>query len=344
MSNPVVVEVTRGPLIESRHRGTIAVVDARGNRHAAIGDVAQAVFPRSAVKLIQALPLVESGAADAFGYGAEELALACASHSGEPRHVAIVARMLEKCGRTPADLECGIQAPFNRAADNALVRAGEAPGPLHNNCSGKHAGFICLACHLGIDPKGYVAPDHPVQRAVTAVLAATIGAPLDADICALDGCSIPAYAMPLDRLALAFARLIAGKGQPPQRAAAARRLFEACMGDPSLVSGTGRFCSKLMVDFPGRIFLKTGAEGVYCGAIPTAGLGIAVKCDDGATRAAETMIAAVLAAFLPRTAAERDIFGGHLWRPIESRIGVKVGEIRPVAGLVEAIRAGHAIA
>lgn len=344
MSNPVVVEVTRGPLVESRHRGAIAVVDAHGNRRAAIGDVEAAVFPRSSVKLIQALPLVESGAADAFGYGMEELALACASHGGERRHVAIVRRMLEKCGRSPADLECGVQVPSNRAAADALIRVDQAPSPLYNNCSGKHAGFICLARHLGVDPKGYVASDHPVQRAVTAALAATTGTPLGTDVCAVDGCSIPAYAVPLDRLALAFAGLVSGEGQPPQRAAAARRLFDACMGDPSLVAGTGRFCTELMADFSGRVFVKSGAEGVYCGAIPEIGLGIAVKCDDGATRAAETMMAAVLAALLPMTAAERALFGERLVRPVESRVGVKVGEIRPVAGLVDAIRAGYDIA
>jgi L-asparaginase II len=343
MTNPVLVEVARGPLVESRHRGAIAVVDSHSNRRAAIGDVGRAVFPRSATKLIQALPLVESGAADAFGYGVEELALACASHVGERRHVAIVARMLEKCGRSPADLECGVHPPLNRAAANALVRAGESPGPLHNNCSGKHAAFIGLACHLGVDPKGYVSPDHPVQRAVTAALAATTGTPIGADVCAVDGCSIPAYAVPLDRLALAFARLVSREGQPPRRAAAASRLFDACMSDPSLVAGSGRFCTEVMADFSGRVFVKTGAEGVYCGVIPEAALGIAVKCDDGATRAAETMIAAVLAAFLPMSDAERDLFADRLARPIDSRLGAKVGEIRPVAGLVEAIRDGGEI-
>jgi L-asparaginase II len=340
MPNPVLVEVTRGPLVESRHRGAIAVVDAHGNRLAVVGDAAGTVFPRSAVKLIQALPLVESGAAEAFGFGAEELALACASHSGERRHVAIVMRMLEKCGRTLADLECGVQVPSNRAAADALVRVGAAPSPLHNNCSGKHAGFICLACHLGADPKGYVAPDHPVQRAVTATLAATTGAALGADVFAVDGCSIPAYAIPLDRLALAFARLVTGEGEPPERAAAARRLFDACMGNPSLVGGAGRFCTEVMANFSGRVFVKTGAEGVYCGAIPEIGIGIAVKCDDGATRAAETMVAAVLAAFLPMTEPERGLFSARLARPVESRLGEKVGEIRPVAGLVEAIQDG----
>jgi len=343
MTNPVLVEVNRGPLVESRHRGAIAVVDACGRTRAAVGDIESPVFPRSAIKLIQALPLVESGAADAFGYGTEELALACASHSGERRHVAIAERMLERCGYTPADLECGAHPPRNRGAAIALHRAGEPPGPLHNTCSGKHAGFICLARHLGVDPKGYVSPDHPVQREVSAVLAATTGATLGADVCAVDGCSIPTYAVPLDRLALAFARLVSGEGVSSDRADAASRLFDACMSDPSLVAGTGRFCTEIMADFSGRVFVKTGAEGVYCGALPELGLGIAVKCDDGATRAAETMMTAALAALLPMIDAERLLLGKWLARPIESRLGIKVGVIRPVAGLVDAIGEGRGL-
>jgi L-asparaginase II len=343
MTNPVLVEVTRGAIAESCHRGAIAVLDASGRRHAAIGDIERPVFPRSSVKLIQVLPLIESGAADAFGYGPEELALACASHSGERRHVALVAKMLEKCGRSSNDLECGVQVPSDRAAADALIRSGGAASTLHNTCSGEHAGFVCLACHLGIDPKGYVAPDHPVQREVAAALAAATGSTLGADTCAVDGCSIPTYAIPLDRLALAFARLVSGEGQPPQRTTAARRLFDACMTHPALVAGTGRFCSQAMSDFSGRVFIKTGAEGVYCGAVPELGLGIALKCDDGASRGAETMMASVLAALLPMSGAEADLFQRRLVRPVESRLGDKVGDIRPVAGLVEAIRDGRGL-
>ncbi len=341
MTNPVLVEATRGPLVESRHRGAIAIVDAGGEHRAAIGDVDRPVFPRSSVKLIQALPLVESGAADAFGYGQEELALACASHSGERSHTELARRMLETCGCADSDLECGVQVPTHRETANAIVRSGGAPSALHNTCSGKHAGFVALARHLDVDPSGYVKPDHPVQKEVAAVLAATTGATLSADMRAVDGCSIPSYAIPLERLALAFARLVTGEGQSAERAAAAQRLFDACMRNPSLVAGTGRFCTQVMSDFSGRVFVKTGAEGVYCGAIPELGLGIAIKCEDGATRGAEAMMAGVIAALLPMTDRERELFEGRVVRPVESRAGDKVGEIRPVAGLVEAIREGR---
>lgn len=341
MSNPVLVEVTRGALVESRHRGAIAIVDAAGGRRAAIGDVDRPIFPRSAVKLIQSLALVESGAADAFGYGVAELALACASHSSEPRHVALVSAMLEKCGRSPADLECGAQVPFDNDAARALIRSGEAPGPLHNTCSGEHAGFICLACHLGVDPQGYVAPDHAVQREVTAVLETMTGTPLTADVRGIDGCSIPTYAIPLARLAGAFARLVTGEGLSPQRAEAARQLFDACMAEPTLVAGTGRFCTDAMLAFAGRLFVKTGAEGVYCAAIPELGLGIAIKCDDGATRAAEVMMAAAVDALLPMSEGERELFSDRLRPQVKNRVDKKVGEIRPAAGLIESIRQGR---
>lgn len=342
MTNPVLVEVTRGPLVESRHRGAIAVVDAKGRSRYAVGDVGRPVFPRSAVKLIQALPLVESGAADAYAFGTAELALACASHNGETRHTALAAAMLARAGRSVADLECGTHMPSYDPAAADLIRAGEAPNALHNNCSGKHSGFVCLACHMGLDPKGYVGEAHPVMRAVTAALRDTTGAALDADVCAIDGCSIPTYGIPLERMALAFARLSTGEGLTPGRARAARRLMDACMAEPFYVAGTGRFCTEIMTAFAGKVFVKVGAEGVYCGAFPELGLAVALKCEDGSTRGAEAMMAAVIAALVP-DAQSNDALLRRLIAPVPTRLGVKVGEIRPVAGLVESIREGRTI-
>ncbi len=314
------------------------MVDATGKTRAAIGDIGQRVFPRSAVKALQALPLVESGAADRYGFGNAELALACSSHNGEPRHVATAAAMLAKAGRGEADLECGVQIPSSHAAAETLVRAGLAPGQLHNNCSGKHAGFICLACHRGFDPKGYVLPDHPAQQEITAALADMTGVSLGPEVRGVDGCSIPTHAIPLDRLAFAFARFITGTGLSPKRADAARRLREACMAEPYMVAGTERFCTDVMAALPGRVFVKTGAEGVFCGAFPELGLGVALKCDDGATRASETMMAAVIDAFVSMSPAERGRLAPRLSPPILSRRGVEVGTVRPVAGLVESLR------
>jgi len=338
MSDPVLVEVTRGSIVESRHRGAIAVVDAGGRVRAAVGDVGQAVFPRSAVKALQALPLVESGAADRYGFGNAELALACASHSGEPRHVATATRMLTAAGRSAADLACGVSWPANREAANALARAGEMPSALHDNCSGKHSGFICLACHMGVDPSGYVKPDHPVQRTVTAALAEMTDTDLGDHNRGVDGCSIPTYAVPLDKLALAFARFVTGEGLSADRARAAARLRAACTAEPAMVAGAGRFATHALSLFGARLFVKGGAEGVYCGGFPELGLGVALKCDDGASRAAETLMAAVIAALVPMSAAERADFADWLTPPVMTRAGVRIGEVRAVAGLAESLR------
>lgn len=332
--NPEIVEVLRGDIVESRHRGAIAVVDADGGLVLSIGDVERATFPRSAVKVIQALPLVESGAADAYGLTNAELALACSSHNGEAVHVETAAAMLAKAGRDGATLECGAHWPSRPEDIGAIYTAGSLkPNALHNNCSGKHAGFVCFACHAGVDPVGYIQPDHVVQREVTAALADVTGTPLGVEVCGTDGCSIPTYAMPLKAIAHGFAKLATGIGLQPVRAAAAKRLFAAVMAEPFMVAGTGRFCSRFMAALPGRVFVKTGAEGVFCGAIPELGLGIAIKCDDGAARAAEVAMAAV-AAHLLKLNGDPDIL-----KFIEPKLSnwntLQVGSLRPKAGLLQ---------
>src|SRR6185436_1012209 len=204
MSNPILVEVVRGALAESRHRGAVAVVDADGATVLALGDVARPVYPRSAVKPLQALPLIESGAADRFGFGDEEIALACASHGGEPPHVAVAARMLARAGLEAGALECGAHWPSHQPSSQALARSAAAPSALHNNCSGKHAGFLCVACAAGVDHCSYVGPSHPVQREVRAALESLTGVGLSEDQCGIDGCAIPTFAVPLTALAHAF--------------------------------------------------------------------------------------------------------------------------------------------
>ena len=206
MSDPILVEVLRGTRVESRHRGALAVVDADGKAVLSLGDVESPIFPRSAVKALQAMVLVETGAADAYGFGDEELALACASHSGEPGHVAGVTRMLASAGLDVSALACSAHWPLSQPAMVVLARSGE-PSALHNNCSGKHAGFLCDACAMGVDHTGYWKPDHQVQRHVRAVLEELSGEVLGEDRCAIDGCSVPTWAVPLQNLALAFASM-----------------------------------------------------------------------------------------------------------------------------------------
>jgi L-asparaginase II len=330
MNNPILVEVLRGVLVESRHRGAVAVADADGGTVLALGEVTTPIFPRSAVKALQALPLVETGAADAFGFGDEELALACASHSGEPGHVTGVTRMLAKAGLDAAALRCGAHWPMAQSAVAALARTGE-PSVLHNNCSGKHSGFLCVACAKGIDHTDYWRPQHPVQREVRAVLENLTGAALSDDRRAIDGCSVPTWAIPLQNLAHAFAKFATGHGLAPERARAAARLRVACAQKPWHVAGTGRFCTEIMQLFGAKVFVKTGAEGVYCGALPEQGLGIAIKCDDGAGRAAQAIMAAIIARFLPLNEAERGALARFERPTLHNWNGFEIGALRVTA-------------
>jgi L-asparaginase II len=332
MSNPILVEVLRGKLVESSHRGAIAIADADGAMVLTIGDVATPVFPRSAVKALQALALVESGAADRYGFGEQELALACASHSGEAEHVAGVERMLAKTGLDVSALCCGTHWPVSQPAAAASARTG-APSALHNNCSGKHAGFLCLACAMGTDHADYWRPEHPVQREVRAVLEDFTGAVLGEERRAVDGCSVPTWAVSLEALAHAFAKFGTGRGLAPERARAAARLRAACAHMPWHVAGTGRFCTEIMQLFGARVFVKTGAEGVYCGALPEQGLGIAVKCNDGAGRAAQVVMASVIARFLPLQTVEQTALT-PLMRPVlRNWNGIEVGALRATEAL-----------
>src|SRR3954451_25331903 len=246
MSNPVLVEVVRGALIESRHRGAVAVVDADRVTVLALGDVARPVYPRSAVKAIQALPLVESGAAERYGFGDQEIALACASHGGEPGHVEVASRMLARAGLDSGARECGGPWRSPQPSPQVLALSGAAPSALHNNCSGKHSGFLCVACAAGVEHRGYVKAEHPVQREVRAALEDLTGMRLSEDQCGVDGCSIPSWAVPLSALAYGFARYGTGRGLAPLRARAAERLRAAIAAQPYYVAGTGRFCTDIM--------------------------------------------------------------------------------------------------
>jgi L-asparaginase II len=264
MSNPVLVNVMRGEVVESRHAGAIAVFDADGRSVWSLGDIERPVFPRSAIKAIQALPLIESGAADRFGFGNEELALACASHGGEPGHIAVAERMLDSAGLDVSALKCGAHWPLHAASSQALARSGAIATALHNNCSGKHSGFLCVCCATGADTATYTDPAHPIQREVKAALESFAGLTLGDDVRAVDGCAVPTWAMPLTGLARAFAKVGTGAGVPPERARALSRLRAAVADKPWHVAGTGRFCTEVIRVFGARIFIKTGGGRFLC--------------------------------------------------------------------------------
>ncbi len=324
MHSILLAEILRGAAVESSHTGAFAVADPDGRLVLSGGDADRAVFPRSAIKALQALPILLSGTADKYDLTGAELALACASHSGSAIHTETAAAMLARAGRDASCLECGAQRPGDGTAARALAAERRAPGPLHNNCSGKHAGFVCTAAAAGQDPAGYVAPDHPVMREVTACVAAATGEPLDAQQPAIDGCSIPAYRIPLRALATGFARFGTGVNLPQGFTAACLLLRGAVAANPVMVAGAGRFDTIVTEALGEKAYVKVGAEGVYCGAVPTLGLGFALKCDDGAVRAAEVAASALLRHLLGPDAMLDRLAAPVLrnWR------GLEVGSIR----------------
>ena len=335
-ANPILVEVTRGPAVESRHAGAIAISDSDGRLLLALGDIERPIYPRSAVKAMQAMPLVESGAADAFELTNDELAVACASHSGDTVHLEAVRGLLGKAGLDESYLACGAHWPVSEETMRVLMRAGRRPQAIHNNCSGKHAGMLTAAVKLGVEPRGYERPDHPLQAMIAQIISETCGTRLDRSGMGVDGCSVPTWALPLTALARGFARLGTGEGLTSQRATAAQRLVSACFNSPVLVAGEGRLDTIVMAALAPEIFMKGGAEGVHCAAMPRLGLGIAVKIDDGAKRAAERALSEVLAALVPRA---RAVLANQLDGEVLNWRGISVGRILASETLMQSIAA-----
>jgi len=324
--SPVVVEVTRGPLVESRHEGIAAVVRADGTVVASWGEIDARILPRSANKPIQAMAFVESGAVEKFGLGNEHIALACASHSGEKRHVETVRAWLKKVGLSEDDLECGTHPPRLQATIESLARANALPTPAFNNCSGKHSGFLTTAVAYGEPTRGYIKYDHPVQRRLRAVMTELCGTNADDFQYGTDGCGIPTLATPLRLLARAMANMAEPSRLSNKHAEAATRIRAAMNAEPFMMAGTGRFCTRINEALPGVAQIKTGAEGVFCGMLPGLGLGIALKMWDGAARAAEVAMASLLGHFGVLPAERREAL---LHPPVKNVVGLLVGEMRP---------------
>ncbi|WP_299735810.1 asparaginase [uncultured Roseobacter sp.] len=319
------VEIWRGDFLESAHSGHAVICDASGQIVEAWGDPEATVLPRSSAKMIQALPLITSGAADQANLTPEHLALACASHNGAAIHTERVETWLQTLGLDDDALRCGPQLPDDRTAREGLICAHEAPCQIHNNCSGKHAGFLTLAKHMGAGPE-YVEADHPVQQACLEVFEATTEE--SSPGFGIDGCSAPNFACSLHGMARAMAHFAAA----PSGSAEAR-LHEAMRLHPDLVAGEGRACTELMRAMNGQVAIKTGAEAFFIGILPEQKFGIALKIVDGTTRASECAIAALLVklgVLEPDHAATRK----RLNAPITNRRGIQTGWIRPAAGLI----------
>lgn len=319
------IEIWRGERCESMHFGHAVVCDSAGVVEA-WGHPGEIIFPRSSCKMVQALPLIESGAADDAGLTDRQLALCCASHNGAAIHVDTVDDWLKGLGLGEADLRCGCHMPQDKDENRRLTCADIAPDQRHNNCSGKHAGFLTLNRHLGAGPD-YVEPDHPVQLAAKAAFEEVTGE--DSPDFGIDGCSAPNHACSLQGLAHAMARF-ADPGSD-RRGQAMRRLVDSMRTHPEMVAGEGRACTKLMRAMQGKVAVKTGAEGVFVAILPEQGLGIALKAQDGATRASEAGITALLV-HLGVLDSAAPVVSDLLTGPMRNWRGIKTGEMRRAEG------------
>lgn len=333
--SPILVEVWRGNMVESRHRAIAAVVDADGTVVKAWGDINQPIYGRSSIKPLLAIPLVESGAADKYGLSEIELALACASHSGEPGHVEKVTAWLAKIGLSSDNLECGPHYPYYEPATHKMLREGEEPIRAHNNCSGKHSGFLTTAVHLGDPIAGYVRYEHNVQQRLLGILEQMCGLSLGDVPRGIDGCGIPTIAIPVGNHALAMAKMADPKDLSEARAKACGRILTAMSHEPWYVAGTGRFCTDVMRVTGVKAAIKTGAEGVYMGSLPELGLGICIKTEDGNGRGAEIVMGQLLRHFGIIDDAQAAALQQSLQPTLRNWAGTAIGSVKPAPALGE---------
>lgn len=333
---PPLLELRRGGLTESVHRGAVAICEPSGKRVKGLGHPAMPTFLRSAAKPLQALPIVTTGAASHFGFSAAELACMCGSLNGEDFQVATVLGILEKAGLGPEALACGIHPPSHRPTAQALKQAGQKPLPIHNNCAGKHAAMLVLCVHLGLPTEGYTQMAHPVQTLILHAVATMCAYPAEQIGVGVDGCGVPVFRLPLIALAGAYARLAAPQDSDlnPKMVEACQAVMTACLAHPEMIAGTDRLCTRLMQAAPGQLLAKTGTEGSYALAIPGQKLGVAFQVEDGASRALAPVACQVLHELdiLPHHVLQGDL--ADLARPqFKNHRGEVVAELTPVFGL-----------
>jgi L-asparaginase II len=279
--NPVLVEIYRDTVLESFHRGVVCIVDRDGKIVFSLGDVQQVCYPRSAMKLLQVIPLLVGGGMKHLGLTLEEIAVMCGSHNGEAEHLRVVRSILKKIGLDESALNCGPQYPSSKRDANALIKADEKPHHIHNNCSGKHAGMLA-ACVLNNWPvHDYINPHHALQQRILEICSLMYEYPKEKMVTALDGCSAPIFSVPVYNQALAFKNLVANSSFDPAIQRACKTIVEAVSTYPFMVAGTGRYCTDLMQITAPKIIGKTGAEGIFCMTFTEQQLGVCIKIDDG---------------------------------------------------------------
>lgn len=324
---PLSVEVLRGTVVESQHQVLAVVVDERGAPIRYWGNVDYLTYPRSAIKMLQALPVVESGVAEAFGFEARHLCLVCSSHCGEKNHILGVAEMMKKAGIREEQLVCGGHYPTHEASAHDLIRRGVLPTPIVNNCSGKHSGIIATCLHLKENPEGYEKYAHPAQVRLRKVLSEVTRFDHNKAHYGIDGCGILTYAMPLRNMAIGMMALIDPKVSEARRMAA-KRIIDAVRHEAFYLAGSDSFTSEVIQKTQGRAIVKGGAEGVFCGVLPEKGLAFAVKAEDGGARASQAATAFLLHKLGAFNSENLTNLKSHLEPKIKNWKGTEVGSIR----------------
>ena len=328
--NPVLVQVTRGGIVESQHRGRYIIVDVAGNVRDEVGDCNTPTYPRSSAKIFQALPMILSNAHKHYNLTDAEIAITCASHLGQPEHTKTVNSILTKAGLSIDDLECGTHAPTHRKSADTIIKNRDTFTPLHNNCSGKHAGMLLYAKKMGWDTNGYIHPEHPVQQSICQHLGDICGYNMDTSATDRDGCSVPTWAMPLKNLAFGFACVADPHSTlPPAVAQAIKTLTDAVSKHPFMVGGSNQCCSDIMNTLGKKAFVKGGAEGVYLASLPEYGIGIAIKVDDGHGRANGVILLRILEKVGVLTPEHKQHLLQHYHPPVTNWNKYTVGQIQP---------------
>jgi L-asparaginase II len=336
MTAEVLVKVSRGGLVESLHRGHIAVVNSKGELLYAKGNPQEVVYARSSMKPLQAIPIVETGAADHFHFDHADLSLTCASHNGEDQHTNRVQSILERAELTFADLQCGTHNPRWQETYEALVKAGGEVTAIYNNCSGKHSGMLATAKHMNESTSDYYKLDHPVQQRIIEAISDLTEVPKEEIEIGIDGCGVPVHGIPLESLALGFAKMADPSLLPIKRQEAIHRITTAMMEAPEMVGGTERFCSDFMRVLEGRMFGKAGAEGVYCIGDKETGIGIAIKIEDGNGRATSPVTVEVLSQLGLLGKLQLEQLQSYHYPQLRNCRKEQIGELRPAFTL------GHA--
>lgn len=325
---PILVEIVRGDMVESYHRGEMVVMDAKGTVIRSWGEPDKKVYARSTLKLLQALPLIETGAADALSISDEEITLACASHSGSSEHIERVRAWLNRLGLS--DLECGACSPSVKNTSKDILSSGMLPSAFAHPCSGNHAGFLSTALFMKEEYKGYIERVHPVQQRIEKTVTEMAEFDLASVPVGIDGCGIPVYGFPLKNLAVAMAKFANPEGLPPKRIDAIKRMISAIRKHPKLLAGENRFDTAVIEATNGEVIVKGGVEGMYIAIMPALGYGAALKINDGSTQASEIACCALLQQLGVLSESARSSLDKFLNPKIVNFVGKVVGERRAV--------------